>query len=224
MLERLKGRAAKAGVLDSIGVRLASPDSMGTDLRSSIDFTLAFAVVHEFLDAARLFAEAPAASKPAAALLLAEPKGHVNAAEFDSELQAASQAGLNLVDRPSIRRSQAALLKKTEAGSVHSALAVLLRRQRLTLPIENHHLAEVQFSHARVDLRQIAYEQQGAALQTSDLPKLSFCAHPRALTPEPVVAWARANLSNLQTADIGAESTICKRTTQGKSVRQLRPD
>ena len=113
MLERLKGRSAKAGVLDSIGVRLASPDSMGTDLRSSIDFTLAFAVVHKFLDAARLFAEAPAASKPAAALLLAEPKGHVNAAEFDSELQAASQAGLNLVDRPSIRRSQAALLKKT---------------------------------------------------------------------------------------------------------------
>jgi SAM-dependent methyltransferase len=114
MLERLKCRAGKAGLLGRIDARLASPDSMGiTDLCSSIDFTLAFAVVHELLDAACFFAEVAAASKPGASLLLAEPKGHVKASEFDSELQAASQAGFNLVDRPSIRRSQAALLKKT---------------------------------------------------------------------------------------------------------------
>ena len=113
MLERLKSRAAKAGLLGRIDARLTSPGSMGiTDLRSSVDFTLAFAVVHEFLDVARFFAEVAAASKPNASLLLAEPKGHVKASEFDSELQAARQAGFNLVDRPSIRRSQAALLKK----------------------------------------------------------------------------------------------------------------
>jgi SAM-dependent methyltransferase len=114
MLDRLKRRAAKAGLLDRVDARLASPDSMGiTDLRSSIDFTLAFAVVHEFPDAARFFAEVGAASKPGASLLLAEPKGHVKASEFDFELQAASQAGFNLVDRPSIPRSQAAVLKKS---------------------------------------------------------------------------------------------------------------
>src|SRR6516162_11405444 len=113
MLGRLKSRAAKAGLLGRIDARLTSPGSMGiTDLRSSIDFTLAFALVHEFLDVARFFAEVAAASKPNASLLLAEPKGHVKASEFDSELQAARQAGFNLVDRPSIRRSQAALLKK----------------------------------------------------------------------------------------------------------------
>ena len=113
MLGRLKSRAAKAGLLGRIDARLTSPGSMGiTDLRSSVDFTLAFAVVHEFLDVARFFAEVAAASKPNASLLLAEPKGHVKASEFDSELQAARQAGFNLVDRPSIRRSQAALLKK----------------------------------------------------------------------------------------------------------------
>jgi SAM-dependent methyltransferase len=113
MLDRLKRRAAKAGLLDRIDARLVPPTSLGiTDLQSSIDFTLAFAMVHELPDVARFFAEVGAASKPGAALLFAEPTGHVNASQFDSELRAAGEAGFNLVDRPSIRRSHAALLKK----------------------------------------------------------------------------------------------------------------
>jgi len=35
-----------------------------------------------------------------------------NAAEFEDELQAAAQAGLQLADRPTIRRSRTALLKR----------------------------------------------------------------------------------------------------------------
>lgn len=112
MLDRLKRRAAKVKLLDRIDVRVAPADSMGiTDLRGAVDFTLAFAMVHEFPDAGHFFAEVATASKPGATLLLAEPKGHVEALAFDSELQAASEAGFKLVDRPSIRHSHAALLK-----------------------------------------------------------------------------------------------------------------
>jgi SAM-dependent methyltransferase len=114
MIERLKRRAAKAALLDRVDARVAPAESMGiTDLQGSADFTLAFAVVHEFPDAGRFFAEVAAASKPGATVLLAEPSGHVKAAAFDSELQAAAAAGLSLVDRPSIRHSHAALLKKS---------------------------------------------------------------------------------------------------------------
>lgn len=113
MIDRLKHRAAKAGLLERVDARIALADSMGmTDLHNSVDFTLAFAVVHEFPDAGRFFAEVAAFSKPGATVLLAEPSGHVKAAAFDSELQAAAAAGLKLVDRPSIRRSHAALLRK----------------------------------------------------------------------------------------------------------------
>lgn len=113
MLTKLKYRAAKSGLLDRLESRLASSDSMGiTDLKGSVDFTLAFAVVHEFPDASRFFAEAAAASKPGAHLLLAEPTGHVKTADFEAELRAADKAGFQLVDRPRIRRSQAALLRK----------------------------------------------------------------------------------------------------------------
>lgn len=113
MLAKLKHRAAKTGLLHRLELRLTSPDSMGiTDLQGSVEFTLAFAVVHEFPDAGRFFAEAAAASKPEAHLLLAEPSGHVKTEDFEAELRAADTAGFQLVDRPTIRRSQTALLRK----------------------------------------------------------------------------------------------------------------
>jgi len=114
MIDRLKRRAAKAGLLDRVDARVAPTESMGImDLHGSIDFTLAFAVVHEFPDAGRFFAEVAAASKSGATVLVSEPSGHVKTAAFDSELRDGAGVGLRVVDRPSIRRSHAALLKKS---------------------------------------------------------------------------------------------------------------
>ena len=113
MLERLKRRAAKAGLLDRLDARLASPESMSlSDLSASVDFILAFAVVHEFPDAADFFRQVAAASKPGASLLLVEPKGHVKSADFEKELNAAYDAGFRLQSRPNIAGSQAALFTK----------------------------------------------------------------------------------------------------------------
>lgn len=113
MLAGLKKRLAKAGLLDRVDVRLVSPGSMALeDLATTVDFTLAFAVVHEFPSAASFFTEVAQASKSNAQLLLAEPVGHVTISEFAEELEASSRAGLSVVDRPAIRRSRSALLKK----------------------------------------------------------------------------------------------------------------
>jgi SAM-dependent methyltransferase len=113
MLAGLKRRAAKHGLLERIDARLALPDSLGlTDVAGAVDFTLAFAMVHEMPSPAPFFTETARVLKPGACLLLAEPRGHVKEAEFEGELQTAAAAGLHLVDRPSIGRSHAALLKK----------------------------------------------------------------------------------------------------------------
>jgi SAM-dependent methyltransferase len=113
MIAGLKRRAAKAGLLERVDVRLSLPDSMGiTDLAGGVDFTLAFAVVHEMPDAGRFFAEVAVASKPGAAVLFVEPRGHVTEAQLADELQAAMQAGFVVSDRPSIPRSRAVVLKK----------------------------------------------------------------------------------------------------------------
>lgn len=113
MIESLKRRAAKAGVLDRIDARVTSADTMGVDdLAEKVDFTLAFAMVHELPDAGRFFAEVARASKPQALLLLAEPRGHVDRAGFEAELSAATAVRFEVMDRPAIRRSIAALLTK----------------------------------------------------------------------------------------------------------------
>lgn len=51
---------------------------------------------------------------------------------------------------------------------------------------------------AAIQMRYLAW------LQKTEVPKLLVFAHPGALTPEPMVAWAKANLPNLETVDVGA--------------------
>jgi SAM-dependent methyltransferase len=111
MLDALRRRAAKAGLAERVTTRLAQPGGLGVgDLAGQADFVLAFAVVHELPSARTFFAEAAASLRPGGALLLAEPAGHVSAAAFEDELQAAAAAGLTLQERPSIRSSRTALL------------------------------------------------------------------------------------------------------------------
>ncbi len=113
MLDRLKRRAAHAGVLPRLDIRLARPESMElAGAAGTVDFVLAFAVVHEMPSATSFFEQAAQAMKPGALLLLAEPEGHVKPALFEAELASASQAGLHVSDRPVIRRSLAAVLAK----------------------------------------------------------------------------------------------------------------
>jgi SAM-dependent methyltransferase len=113
----MRRRAAKAGVLDRLDARLATADSLGlTDLAGVVDFTLAFAMVHELGVAAGFFREVARASKPGARLLLVEPVGNVTASLFDAELRAAREAGFEPVESPSVRRSRTALLEKVTAS------------------------------------------------------------------------------------------------------------
>ena len=113
MIDKLKQRLAKSGLNSRVETRVAPAESMGlADLREAVDFTAAFYVVHEFPDHGTFFAEVAEASKPGACVLLAEPKGHVKAAAFEAELEAAAKAGFSVAGRPNIRRSLTALLKK----------------------------------------------------------------------------------------------------------------
>ena len=112
MLNRLRQRAVKAGLLERMDLRLASPDSLNVgDLKGRVDFTLAFAMVHETPDVGRFFSAVHEASRPGASLLLAEPTPRVKATEFDEELQAAANAGFRLRERVRVSRSLAALLE-----------------------------------------------------------------------------------------------------------------
>jgi 2-polyprenyl-3-methyl-5-hydroxy-6-metoxy-1,4-benzoquinol methylase len=115
----LKRRLARAGLLERTDARLAPSESLGLqDLRGKVDFVLAMAVVHEMPSSRRFFAEVAETMKPGATLLLAEPSGHVKQDAFEAELQDAAAAGLEVTDRPAIRRSQAAVFTRNRARIV----------------------------------------------------------------------------------------------------------
>jgi ubiquinone/menaquinone biosynthesis C-methylase UbiE len=113
MLASLRRRAARAGLAERVDIRVVSPGTLGlADLAGSVDFTTAIAVVHELPNVERFFTEVAEVSKPHAGLLIAEPTGHVTAADFEAQLQTATRTGFVLEARPSIRRSHAAFLSK----------------------------------------------------------------------------------------------------------------
>jgi ubiquinone/menaquinone biosynthesis C-methylase UbiE len=114
MLDVLRKRTLRAGLQDRVETRLAQPDSMQIDnLNGSVDFVLAFAMVHEVPSAEAFFIEAAAALRTGGALLLVEPTGHVTREKFEVELEAARRAGLGLTERPAVRGNMAATLRKT---------------------------------------------------------------------------------------------------------------
>jgi ubiquinone/menaquinone biosynthesis C-methylase UbiE len=94
MLKRLMKRAANAGVEQRITAIQATQDSLQLDaVAGSVDFTLAFAVIHEIPDKPRIFGEVYRAMKPGGLLFLSEPAGHVTQDAFDKTIGLAVSAG-----------------------------------------------------------------------------------------------------------------------------------
>jgi len=114
MLRSLEKRARKAGLMDRLEPRQSSGDTLGLDdLAGEIDFALVFAVVHEIPDPSRFFSEIRSALKPDARILIAEPKGHVSAKDFEQSISIAEKQGFQVEARPKILRSRTVLLSKT---------------------------------------------------------------------------------------------------------------
>jgi ubiquinone/menaquinone biosynthesis C-methylase UbiE len=117
MIEALRRRAEKAGLLGRIDLRHVESDRMGLgDLEAKVGFAMAFAMVHEVPDASQFFAEVAAALRPDGKLLLAEPIMHVNRKAFTQTIAKAEGAGFSVESRPAIRLSHAAVLVKN--GSI----------------------------------------------------------------------------------------------------------
>jgi ubiquinone/menaquinone biosynthesis C-methylase UbiE len=96
MLDGLKRRLAKAGLLERVNIRLIQPDSMRlAESAGSVDFALAFAVVHEMPSASSFFVELSRSLKPGGSILFAEPAGHVKAALWMRNWKPPAKPGLS---------------------------------------------------------------------------------------------------------------------------------
>jgi ubiquinone/menaquinone biosynthesis C-methylase UbiE len=100
MLHTLRRRAEREGLSPRLDLRLAGSQGMGlADLDGVVGFALAFAVMHEIPDRARALGEIASALVADGRLLIAEPRHHVSAADFETTLSLARERGLEVVER-----------------------------------------------------------------------------------------------------------------------------
>ena len=113
MLDAVRKRAAKAGVLSRVELRFAGDDDSWThDLAGKVDFALAFYMLHEVPDVVKFLANVRSTLVPRGTLLIAEPKIHVSACDYSETVDAAQKAGLRAIGYPRIARSRSVLLER----------------------------------------------------------------------------------------------------------------
>lgn len=112
MLAGLRRRASRAGLAERIDARLSGTGGLPVgDLAATADLAIAIHVVHEVPDQPAFFAALRASLKPAAHLVVIEPKGHVTEVELGTSLEAARGAGFRLERQPLAGHPRSALLR-----------------------------------------------------------------------------------------------------------------
>ena len=110
MLSVLEKRAEKAEVSDRIRIHRCEPDKLGVE--TTVDFILAFWMVHEVPDTNIFFQQIRSCLKSKGRILIAEPRFHVSSRRFQEILVSAQKYGLKQYGSPFIRFSWSAIFEK----------------------------------------------------------------------------------------------------------------
>lgn len=110
MLAGLSKRAKRAGLESRIQPQLCSPDKIGVS--ESVDFALAFWMVHEVRQCEGFLREIFSLLKPDGKLLVVEPVIHVLGRDFEQTIALSQKIGFKLGDKPRVAASRAILLVK----------------------------------------------------------------------------------------------------------------
>ena len=114
MITEVERRANNVGLSGRITTRLCTKESLQLDdVKGTLDFTLAYYVVHEVPDAGKFLSEVIEVLKPGGHLLVEEPKGHVSEAHFEEMAQLAEEIGFT-AKRSSSLGNRTILLKKAD--------------------------------------------------------------------------------------------------------------
>lgn len=110
MLEKLRAKIRGTELEKRITLHKCSEDRIGVS--DSVDFVLAFYMVHEIPNQQEFFNEIRSILKPNGLVLVVEPPLHVSKKAFEETITKARDAGLTPVERPRIFLSKANCLEK----------------------------------------------------------------------------------------------------------------
>jgi ubiquinone/menaquinone biosynthesis C-methylase UbiE len=112
MLEIAEKRARRANLNSRMAFYRSEADNLG--IAEKVDFILSFWMVHEVNDQQAFFSQLRSSLDPGGKILIAEPKVHVAAGDFQQTLAVARSADLRTCGHPAIRFSRAALFTRKE--------------------------------------------------------------------------------------------------------------
>ncbi len=113
MLSAIEKRAAKAGLLHRIELRLGGGDNRWAQgLEGKVDVALAIYMLHEVPDVPGFLAAIRRTLAPGGTLFISEPKGHVSKQGYADTVAEARRAGFRAVGYPKMRRSRSVLMAK----------------------------------------------------------------------------------------------------------------
>lgn len=109
MLDVVAKRALARGVNKRISLHRCTSGSIGLDCEA--DFVLTFWMAHEVPNIDQFMVQVLSLLKPGGKYLVAEPKMHVDSKGFEKISEAAASAGFQILSRPKIALSRAALFE-----------------------------------------------------------------------------------------------------------------
>jgi len=110
MLQKLRDKIQGTELEARITVHRAKESKIG--VTETVDFVLAFYVVHELSNHENFFAEIKSILRPDGRMLIVEPSFRVSRKDFAATIQQAQDAGFIVVKRPKVLLSMTALLSK----------------------------------------------------------------------------------------------------------------
>lgn len=109
MLERIRKKVSLSNMQDRI--RVHKCDESAINLNDTVDFILAFYMIHELADKEKTFMELKKILKPDGRLLIVEPDFHVTKKDFQDMISRLINAGFKVTGRQKLFLSRSVLLQ-----------------------------------------------------------------------------------------------------------------
>ena len=110
MLKKLSDKISGTELEERISLHQCEENRIG--LSETVDFVLAFYMLHEVSGQEELLGEIASLLKPDGQLFIVEPPFHVSKSEFNETIKKARKAGLDLVETPRVLFSKAVIFIK----------------------------------------------------------------------------------------------------------------
>ena len=110
MLEKVRKKVSKTQIQNRIKIHKCEESAIR--LNDTVDFILAFYMIHEIVNQDDIFQEFKEILKPEGRILIIEPNFHVSKTDFTNMILRLERIGFKIIERPKFIFSRSALIQK----------------------------------------------------------------------------------------------------------------